>query len=90
MAGSGASCCQSLEQVWVSTLSQVLAQTWQTGTDKKGHSSSMSRKYLHREKRETLHLFQPLRADQMPDPHQGQDFPPTSQCSIGNPIQMVY
>ena len=26
-----------------------------------------------REKRETLHLFQPPRADQMPDPLQGQD-----------------
>ena len=37
--------------------------------------------------RETLHLIQPHRADQMPDPHQGQGFPLTSQCSIGNPIQ---
>ena len=36
----------------------------------------VERQYLHlyqeREKRETLHLFQPPRADQMPDPRQGQ------------------
>ena len=61
-------------------------------SDKSSKFPGMAWSYRHHGKlleRETLHLFQPPRADQMPGPHQGQGFPYTSQCLICIPMRVV-
>jgi len=39
--------------------------------------------------RERLHLFQPPRADQMPDPHQGQGQPKADEVSVAVQLKVA-